>query len=455
MKVLKLSILVIFIICLFSSCVTVPVELVSVQREDNEIDIDRGQQYQSNDTKNLSIMIHGDDIENNEGMVSIGLLNKAERSYSFDDSQVSIYGGNIDSEQWELVTNWDAMSYFSRKQRDAKNAEFWNAFAGAMSVASASMGSLSTSTVNTGYGSATITTTTYNPADVAMTAMVANNNLNSMKAANASYLSTLQDVLLFDSRIAPSDVYAGLVFFEAKDQYPDYKIVISDGLESKNFYFSRADREEITNPWLDQSHPLHSVSYSIPLNGRNAVQYNYLHNSGIGFYCGASWYSNQSRNGYVDAHEYFLHLNQRRRNEWYFTLSFDPNPNDVEDADAYSYVYKITERRYRHVAGGLCGINFKIVPHFWMALGLEISAYSPLYTGTLEYQYDINHSRPNNYWKIYSNDFKCYDAYDLDEDFLPQIGFHYVANFIDLSAYVTYSPHFGYTYFNLGCGIAF
>jgi hypothetical protein len=310
------------------------------------------------------------------------------------------------------------------------------------------MGSYSSSTVNTRYGSATINTRTYNPADVALTSMVADSNARSLKAANTNYLSTLQDVLLFDSRIAPSDVYSGLIFFEVDDKYPDYKIELVDGNETRNFYFSRADREEIINPWMDQSHPLHSISYSIPLNGRNAVQYNYLNNSGIGGYFGVSWYNNPNMKGYLKEGETFIYM-MYNSNISYF---FDPNPYD--SVPYYSYEGRFTKKDeiVNDVAGGFGGINFKLAPHFWMSLGAEISETSNVhYRGKLEYKKSFS----NSAWNTYSEDFKFYDPYTTDVDLLPQIGLHCVFNFIDISAYVTQSVFLKKTYFNLGCGIAF
>lgn len=443
-----LYIFAILIVLMMVSCASYSIELQSVEKDGNEIDIDRGEQYQSNSTKNLSILMKADDIENHEGMISVGLMNKNKVSYIFDDSQVAIYGGNIDSDQWELVHNWDALSYFSKEEREARNAEFWNAFAGALSVASASMGSYSSSTVNTRYGSATINTRTYNPADVALTSMVADSNARSLKAANANYLSTLQDVLLFDSRIAPSDVYSGLIFFEVDDKYPDYKIELIDGNETRNFYFSRADREEVINPWMDQSHPLHSISYSIPLNGRNAVQYNYLNNSGIGGYFGVSWYNNNMK-GYLEEGENFSYWSSSISNK---NITFlGTNPNNGQSYYYYEGRFTKKDEIVNDVAGGFGGINFKLAPHFWMSLGVEISVTSNVYyRGKLEYKHMYNST-----WNTYSEDFKFYEPYTRDGDLLPQIGLHCVFNFIDISAYVTQSVFLKKTYFNLGCGIAF
>ena len=444
-----LYIFAILIVLMMVSCASYSIELQSVEKDGNEIDIDRGEQYQSNSTKNLSILMKADDIENHEGMISVGLMNKNKVSYIFDDSQVAIYGGNIDSDQWELVHNWDALSYFSKEEREARNAEFWNAFAGALSVASASMGSYSSSTVNTRYGSATINTRTYNPADVALTSMVADSNARSLKTANTNYLSTLQDVLLFDSRIAPSDVYSGLIFFEVDDKYPDYKIELKDGNETRNFYFSRADREEIINPWMDQSHPLHSISYSIPLNGRNAVQYNYLNHSGIGGYFGVSWYNNQSLNGYLKNGENFKYWEYFSIDD-NFSFYFDPDPTDYESS-VYLYDGRFTPKviNINDIAGGFGGINYKIAPHFWVSLGAEISLTSSVYSGSLEYK-----SYRSDTWKMYDEDFKFIIEY-TDPDLLPQIGLHFAANFIDISAYVSHSVFFNKTFFNLGCGFVF
>lgn len=424
--------------------------LIAVDTPENTITVERGKVYQSVVDDDVALILHGKDVyDDNKVSVIVGLSNLTNKTYEFNDSQIEIYTGNVDDNHWEKAGNWDAQSYYQQARKEAGARKFWTGFANAMYVASAALGSTSNSTVySPGSGYQTISTRTYNPANVAITGMLASQEMDRVVSSNELTLSFLQQNLLYDTQVDPYKNYFGLLLFPVDKNAPDYKLSFRDhSNKTMEFFFSRTDREEIINPWLDKSKSRHSVLFSHAIGkDKMSLTYSYSKPTGIGWYTGLSLYNMLNKPTVVSG-DYYSWWSDTDDN---FSFDVDPDPSDDH---YYYYMYDGSfipdGKKIIQKVGIPIGITIKIVPYWWLTLGCEISGETKVfYRGSLKYKY-----YSESVFKTYSN--SCYVEDDGDDGyFSPQVGMNFIINHISANIMLSYTIG-DQLYLDLGIGYAF
>ena len=228
------------------SCASVPVNLEGVNTEDVEISISRGVTIISTSLDELDIAASGGKIDEAEANVLVSIANNSTIPYNFNESDVKIYYGDISTNSWKLLETWSAKDYYAKEFQKFKSRQFWTAFAGALNVVNASLGSYSTSTVYSGGRYTTVTTYSHNYSDVLMAGMIADYENASVKREGEAYLKYIENNLLYSSTILPGADYIGwLIFKDMGKKGLDYRVDFTNTNTGKtvSLYFTRSDKQ--------------------------------------------------------------------------------------------------------------------------------------------------------------------------------------------------------------------
>lgn len=415
----------------------------------NEVFIDRGDEYQvagSNGDK-LTFMAAGLDTDNGDNRIIFAILNDSTSSYSFRDSQIAIYGGDAEKNKWDYIQKWSASEFYDKTKREAETEQMMAAIAGALSVASAAMGSTSKSTVSTPYGSAIVTTRSYSASDVALTAMAAsiyNRNLAQATKANLNYL---KENLLYSSTIKAGETYSGIIYFPGDRKYADYKIVFEDSYGNEDFVFAKSIRNEILHPWAtDSTRHLNAitVNYS-PFTDRLGVYYYWLPPKGFGIYSGFSIYGYKTKKYETVNGDYWKYsMGSGVDDNFYF--NFDPDPTDSYE---YSFYYdgRFTEKEYVGKLFAIpIGMTFKMANHSWLLAGITMTIGNGYYIGKLEY------SANGGPYKLYGENVAVESRSTFSVE--GQIGLNFAFNFIDFGVIANYDFMFKRFAIDICAGVA-
>jgi hypothetical protein len=373
-----------------SSCAST-FKFENVKTDDNKITTDRGVEYQSIETSDLVVAMHGNDVEEDvEAGVATAITNKAEEDYKFKDSMVSVFEGNVDKDEWHMIGNWNADFYYQKAEDDAAREEFQSSLNSFFAVNDAIIDSQDP-------------TSGTDKTDVLLTTMIENQKMRDLLADNRRSLDYLKSNLLYSSDISENETYRGLFYFPVNNKYPDYKVSLDDNEKILNFYFNRSDREQVLNPWLDQER----VRYSVALDtdvflNRQELTFYALDPHSVGYYIGASFYN----------------------------IFEDPSDLDASDSALYKAV------------GFTAGLDFKIASHTWLLTGME-------FTNGINY---LN-SASSDVSSDYVTDSGTASESDVYK-FGLQIGANWVYNFIDASLKTTWLIGEG-VHYQAGLGIAF
>lgn len=425
-----IALLIVAIICSCSSSYY----LYTSPETKNDIIIDRGDEYQVAESNgdNLSFMVAGLDTDNGDNRIVFSIFNGSTSSYSFRDSQISIYGGNAEKNEWKYIQKWNAVEFYDKTKKQAEREQMEAAILGALSVINASLGTTSKSNVSTPYGSAVVTTQLYSASDVALTAMASSIYSQNLAQVNKSNLNYLKENLLYSSTINPGESYSGIIYFPGDRKYVDYKIVFEDSERKKEFIFTKSIREEILHPWTtDTSRDLNAITLNLsPFSDRVTLNYYWLPPKGVGFYAGFSYYGyKQQEYKTVDGYYYdSLYGSGVAGN---FSFRFDPDPSD-----SYGYYYydgKFTEKERKEKSIVLpTGMTIKIAKHSWLLAGITMGIGLDEYCiGKLEYS--VN----DGPYKLYSENAIIKSdgpSYRIEG----QIGANFVFNFIDFGIIANY-----------------
>lgn len=394
MKTFKLLGATALVLFFMTSCTT-SFELNNVDTPENEIYTDRGTLIQSIEKEDITVSMKGNPVINsNEASIIAGIQNNSKTPYEFDDSQISIYGGNTETDSWNYIKTWDANKYFNDAKSKANAKRIASVISGILNIASASNESKSTTTISDSNGnSTTITTRTYNPSNVAITGLIESEKIARGSNETEQTIDFLSNNLLFDSRVNENKDYAGILYFPVENKYPDYKVQFNKYNEKLNFYFARSDRAEILNPWLDKSHPRHSIVASRAISDdKMDLTYYFSNNKWFGFYSGISMYN----------------------------ILFNTN---FGTSNATNDIYQ--------AIGAPLGLTIKTLPYTWLTLGFDFGY------------------RFNKYSQGTSNNTPIYDPF-----IAPQVGLNFIINHINLNARATYTMD-KHLYVDLGLGYAF
>lgn len=436
MKKNLLLILALFLLIVICSCSSSYYLYTSTEAK-NDVFIDRGDEYQvaGSSGDKLTLMAAGLDTDNGDNRIIFAILNDSTSSYSFRDSQISIYGGNAERNEWNYLQKWSAAEFYDKTKRQAETEQMMAAIAGALSVASATMGSTSQSTVYTPYGSAVVTTRSYSASDVALTAMAASIYNKNLAQANKSNLKYLKENLLYSSTISAGETYSGIVYFPGDRKYADYKIVFEDSAGKEEFIFSKSIRNEILHPWTtDTSRHLNAITVNIsPLSEKIGLYYYWLPPKGVGIYTGFNLYdfTRPYPENTVDPIGYYWHYQGSGKAD-NFSFKIDPNPSDAYDYTFY-YEGRFTETEKHSKSFGLpIGMTIKLAKQTWLLAGVSmVVGYDSYVVGSLEYSAD---GGPYVHYKDNLVDRNSYGEFSIEG----QIGVNFALNFIDLGTIISY-----------------
>lgn len=277
-----------------TSCVT-DYSLISSEKTKNKIYFEEGNEYQvANAGSSLEVKAAGLDSINGSNAVLVGIDNKSEDSeYSFQDSQIKIYGGNADRNQWSLIGTWNAKDCFSEMVENAESQKRAVAVLGVLSVVDAA---LSPDTVISFYDDSYYSFSFYSPTDVLFTALLADEINRDVSRELSRNLNLVKKTMLFSSTIKPSSSYSGILYFPMDRTYPDYRIDFTDKSNKLHFTFSRTDREELIHPWTaDRKRDQFAFAYAHSFtNDKNSLDFLWLPPKSVGIYNGLSFYPVQS-----------------------------------------------------------------------------------------------------------------------------------------------------------------
>lgn len=453
----KIALLIAFLLLIvFCSCSS-SYYLYTSPETKNDIIIDRGNEYQIaiSAEDNLTFIVEGLDTDNGDNRIIFSIFNGSTSSYSFKDSQISIYGGNAESNEWSFIQKWNATEFYDKTKQQSEREQIWADVAGAISVASAALGSASTSSISSSYGNAVITTRSYNASDVALTAMSASIYSQNLLQANKANLKYLKENLLYSSTIKPGESYLGIIYFPGDRKYADYKIVFEKYTGKEEFIFSKSIRKEILHPWTtDSSRDLNAITLNFsPFSDRLGLYYYWLPPKGVGIYTGFSVYEyNIANYDIVDGYYDYSKGSGVANN---FTFNFNPNYFN-SFYWPYNYKGKFTEEKYiENSVAFPVGMTIKIAKHSWLLAGIttkiNLNGYS---FGKLEYS--IN----NEPYKLYSENVIVENYGPIFDSPLSgigldcQLGANFVFNYIDFGLIINYDIFRNQFAFDLSAGVA-
>lgn len=378
---------------ILSSC-TSTFEFENVKTPDSALSINRGNSFQTIENHDIEMSLHGKAVEEeNEACIVANITNKSKsRTYHFEDSNIAIYEGNVDKDDWNKIENWDANSYYKDVKKNAKTSEFFQSLSGVLSVANVRSDANSTSS-----------NTTYT--DVLLTSFVEDQKMRNLVDANQHEISFLENNLMFSSDIKAGETYSGVLLFPVNNDYPDYKVTYADNSSDPlNFYFNRSDRVEVLNPWLDQkgSRVGVVVEHSHFRDATSLVMY-YCNDLTLGYYVGADYYS------------------------------VGKDISDLEPTDKPKFT------GFGYCVGG----NVKVASHTWLLMGIDMVVGHSVVSLDNSVSSNLNYTETTDY--AYS---------DTEYDFGFQLGLNAIYSFIDVSAKLNWLIDNG-LYAQVGLGYAF
>ena len=292
-------------LCLLVSCVSSNTALLIVPEEGTDT-ISKASGTLGARSENGLQMIAGADYfdgSNANFMVSLASINGS--SFTFKDSNVALYGGNVQTGKWTLIDRWDSNLYLRSEKAKANAAIIATGVIGTLAIINAI---LNPDDVDFyididypiyypyrgpyyGYSYGGIYVSASGPVGAAFTALSTIETTIALSQMSDMYQAELERTMLQDTTITPEQPAAGMVAFQNLPKYPDYKLVYNDGSRDMEFTFIRADREEILHPWRDKSSTQVAVNYSYTFGTRrNSITLDLLSPKYLGGFFGFSFY---------------------------------------------------------------------------------------------------------------------------------------------------------------------
>ncbi len=337
MKHLYPFVLVVFCALLLCSCATVYEPSLIVAPADNGDKAQGAGNIAALTDDNLQMVAASSYFDGSNADFLVSFATTDDSTAYIDEHDVAIYGGNFQTGKWELIDNWDSLGYMKATKARATTGIVLAGVIGTIAVLDAILNPDSDTDLYLDFGYSYHryphysgyygfsfysddpgVKATFLALDTIETTIVLG-QLASMERAE------LAETMLVSGTASKQQSNSGLVRFNRLPKYPDYKLVYNNGEQNMEFRFSRSDREEIVNPWKEKSGAIYTLNYNYTIaTRRNNVSFAYLAPQYAGFFCGVSFFP-----------------------------PFDTNKQ----------LGKI---------GGSFGINWKILPFFWLQGGMEV-----------------------------------------------------------------------------------
>jgi len=186
----------------------------------------------------LSVAAVGGYVNNGQGSVLISMINKADKSYSFLDSDVTVYSGNRAADTWELVSVWNAEQYLSDLRSSQSAKAFFSTLLGVVLVMDAIFSDhpyeYRYSYYYPGYYG-------FVYSDVLLAGMLAEMQYEMYSGNSRDQLAYIERTALASSVIQPEQEYAGWIYFK-DSKNNDFRVELKNRVtgEVLNLYFSKA-----------------------------------------------------------------------------------------------------------------------------------------------------------------------------------------------------------------------
>ena len=279
----------------------------------------------------LQIVAGSDYFDGKNANFMLSLASLDQRTFTFNDTDIAIYGGNSDKDRWTLIENWNSSDYIVHEKNRASAAIAAAGVIGALAVIDAIMNPDDSNFYFDfyygypwGYHSSVYYRAT-GPVGAAFTALGVIESTVVLSQMSEMYQAELEHTVLQSGAVTPEKPVSGSVSFSNLPTYPDYKLVFNNGKQDMEFTFMRSDREEIINPWADRS--------------STQVALNYTYTIGI-----------------------------RRSN---FMLNILP-PKYFGAFLGISFFPKMSAENLAGSVGGSIGVNMKLMPYIWLQGGIEV-----------------------------------------------------------------------------------
>jgi hypothetical protein len=256
-----------------------------------EIHLDRGVEYVVQRRGDIGLIIAAARVDN-EIQFFASIKNFSDRRIRFTDDAIAFVQGYDPQSQWADLRTYTAREYYDKERTEYITGAVLLAVAAAADTASAGYGNASSSGSFSGtaggssyWGTYRSSTEFYDPAAAQLA--IANNQREAASYANRgeTWLTFLEDNLLWPSDIAPDGEYSGFVYAE-NGGGPRYHLQMEIDDKDFDLYFERSDLSEMRNPEVLQARPRWGIKYSFtpltPLGGEIA----YYRTDGIGGYAG-------------------------------------------------------------------------------------------------------------------------------------------------------------------------
>ena len=287
------------------SCVSTDRTLLIVPEEDAETISKASGTLGARSEEGLQMIAGADyfDGSNANFMVSLASIN--ESSFPFDDSNIALYGGNVQTGKWTLIDKWDSNRYLESEKAKANAAIIATGIIGTLAVINAILNPDDVDfyididypiyyphrSPYYGYGYGGVYVSGSGPVGAAFTALSTIETTIALSQMSDMYQAELERTLLQDTTITPEHPAVGMVAFQGLPEYPDYKLVYDDSIRDMEFTFIRSDREEILHPWKDRTSTQVAVNYSYTFaTRRNSITLDLLSPKYLGGFFGFSFY---------------------------------------------------------------------------------------------------------------------------------------------------------------------
>ncbi len=335
MKRLPLILLSIFAAALLCSCTTTNSLNLTVTPTQDSQGTQGSSAIAAMSDGELQMVVASSNFDGRNAEFMVSLATSGESTFTFRESDLSLYGGNYQTGQWELISVWDSNTYTRNVNAGIVGAGILIAGAiGTIAILDAILND-GDSYIDFGYtyfpspyysGRYGYSFWTDDPAVLAtFIALDTIENALAMNQLADMQSAELSSTLLQSGFVSKSSKLAGLVSFSGIPKYPDYKLSYRSTSENMEFIFSRSDRAEIVDPWKEKSHPIFALNYNYTLlTKRNSVTLSILAPKDVGVFAGVSFFP---------------------------PLKFEKQEGMV---------------------GAIAGLTWKILPFFWLEGGAEV-----------------------------------------------------------------------------------
>lgn len=343
-----------FVVMILTGCSTY--NLKPYETEDVDLSIERGKEIITERKNDIEVSFFASN-DKQYYLHSVLIENYSSKGVFFDDANIKLYQGNIESDFWEEIPIYTAEEYYDKVKAESNFMLGLLAVSAIISSVDAGYSSSTTSGSFNSYtsnvsGTFNASTSTYDATAAQIQRIATQQQLSNFVDSSEAEIKNLEQSLLYSSDIASGSSYWGVVFSQKADG-PDYKFTITIQGEQYEFYYFRDDREEIINPYIDKIRIQQAIYYSYSQKNEIGVGYGFFSPTIPGFSISAG-----------------CHLPDYQSYK-YSSLEYVDESGEVQGGYG-DYIF--TGDQVQFSAEGSIKVNSKIAPYTWISGGIGISS---------------------------------------------------------------------------------